>query len=193
MFFPTIVQHARRNLVAYLALFAALTSTGYAATTLLPRNSVGTRQVINRSLLKVDFKPGQLPRGARGPEGPAGDIGPAGIAQVGVADGPAGAMCAAGGGGCQVGSSVATCPSGSVVVGGGWTSDSVDVTVPFATRTAGNTWGVIAINYEGNARSIVAHAICAAGPGVSAAGAVATATQQSLDPTLSRIKARLSG
>jgi len=41
--FPTIIQHTRRNLVAYLALLAALTSSGYAATTkLLPANSVGT-------------------------------------------------------------------------------------------------------------------------------------------------------
>src|SRR5439155_13211207 len=59
----------------------------------------GTRQVINHSLLKADFKPGQLPRGLRGESGPAGangdtgPSGPAGIAQVGAPSGPAAAMC----------------------------------------------------------------------------------------------------
>ena len=51
---PGLLQHVRRNLVAYLALFVALTSTGYAASAkLLPRNSVGSAQVINGSLQKV--------------------------------------------------------------------------------------------------------------------------------------------
>ena len=59
-----VFLHARRHLVAYLALFVALGGTSYASTSrLLPRNSVGTKQVINHSLLKVDFKAGQLPRG----------------------------------------------------------------------------------------------------------------------------------
>jgi hypothetical protein len=63
-------RHLRHNLVAYVALLFALGGTSYAAaTTLLPPNSVGTRQVINGSLLKKDFKAGQLPRGARGPRG----------------------------------------------------------------------------------------------------------------------------
>jgi hypothetical protein len=81
----SVTRHLRRNLVAYLALLFALSSTSYAAATkLLPPNSVGSRQVINGSLLKVDFKSGQLPRGARGPAGAAGATGPAGPA------GPAG-------------------------------------------------------------------------------------------------------
>jgi hypothetical protein len=75
-------RHLGRNLVAYTALFLALGGTSYAATTtLLPPNSVGTRQVINHSLLKKDFKSGQLLRGARGTpgaRGPAGTAGPAG-------------------------------------------------------------------------------------------------------------------
>jgi hypothetical protein len=74
-----VFSHVRRNVVGYLALFVALSGTSYAATTsLLPRNSVGTVQVINHSLLKQDFKAGQLPRGAIGPEGPEGPTGPAG-------------------------------------------------------------------------------------------------------------------
>jgi hypothetical protein len=91
-----VASHVRRNIVGYLALFFALTGTSYAATTLLPGNSVGTEQVINHSLLKVDFKAGQLPRGAAGPQGaqgPKGDAGPQG-AQGGT--GPQGAQGATG-------------------------------------------------------------------------------------------------
>ena len=83
----TVVAHLRAHLVAYLALFFALGGTSFAAVSkLLPANSVGTRQVINGSLLKKDFKRGQIPpRGARGARGPRGDPGPQG------ADGPPGA------------------------------------------------------------------------------------------------------
>jgi hypothetical protein len=70
--------------VASLALLLALGGTGYAASQALPRNSVTTIQVKDRSLLARDFKAGQLPRGAAGPAGPAGAAGPAGPA------GPAG-------------------------------------------------------------------------------------------------------
>src|SRR6478736_2327181 len=157
-------RHLRQHFVAYLALFVALGGTSMAASSaLVPKNSVGTRQVINGSLLKKDFKSGQLPRGPQGPAGDPGNQGPPGVATVGSVSGPAGPMCANGGGACQVGSSTATCPAGSVVVGGGWTSDSVTVTVPFAARTGGTTYGVIGINYDPADRSITAQAICAVG------------------------------
>jgi hypothetical protein len=71
--------------VACVALAVALGGTGYAAT-VLPRNSVGAAQLKNNavtaakvknfSLSRQDFKPGQLPVGARGPAGPAGPAGP---------------------------------------------------------------------------------------------------------------------
>ncbi|HXG75973.1 MAG TPA: hypothetical protein VNJ53_05335 [Gaiellaceae bacterium] len=84
--------------VASLALLVALGGTSFAAATQLARNSVGTAQlragavtnpkirnsavtsakVANRSLLRVDFAPGQLPAGPTGPQGPAGPAGPAG-------------------------------------------------------------------------------------------------------------------
>jgi hypothetical protein len=181
-------RHLRRNLVAYLALLFALSGTSYAAaTTLLPSNSVGTRQVINGSLLKKDFKSGQLPRGRQGDPGDPGNPGPPGIATVGSVSGPAGPMCMQSGGACQVGSSTATCPAGSVVVGGGWTSDSVTVTVPFAARTGGTTYGVIGINYDSAGRSITAQAICAVGPGVSAAAAT-QASSASFESALAHVK-----
>jgi hypothetical protein len=73
--------------VACFALFIALGGVGIAATS-LPRNSVGTKQlrknavtsakVKNHSLLKADFRAGQLPLGAKGAAGPPGPAGPAG-------------------------------------------------------------------------------------------------------------------
>jgi hypothetical protein len=80
--------------IACIALGVALGGTGIAATVALAPNSVGTTQlktdavvsakVKNGSLLKADFKAGQLPAGAKGAAGPAGAAGTAGAA------GPAG-------------------------------------------------------------------------------------------------------
>jgi hypothetical protein len=78
--------------IACIALMIALGGTSYAAAVALPRNSVTTVQVKDRSLLAKDFKQGQLPRGAPGPAGPAGAAGPAG--PTGPA-GPAGGGAAA--------------------------------------------------------------------------------------------------
>jgi hypothetical protein len=81
--FVSASRHLRRNLVAYVALLFALSGTSYAAVTkLLPPNSVGTRQVINHSLLKKDFKRGQLPRGPQGLTGPQGPAGIVGVGRV---------------------------------------------------------------------------------------------------------------
>jgi hypothetical protein len=81
--------------VASIALLVALSGTSIAAVANVPLFSVGTPQlksnavisakVKNRSLLAVDFKQGQLPRGPRGAQGPAGPSGPSGP------QGPAGA------------------------------------------------------------------------------------------------------
>ena len=49
--------------IASLALLLVLGGTGYAASQALPRNSVTSIQVKDRSLLAKDFKSGQLPRG----------------------------------------------------------------------------------------------------------------------------------
>jgi hypothetical protein len=67
-----LTGHLRSNLVAYLALLVALSSTSFAAVTkLLPANSVGTRQVINGSLQGFDLskKAVKALRGLRGPAG----------------------------------------------------------------------------------------------------------------------------
>lgn len=75
------------NVMATIAVFVALGGGSYAAVTTLAKNSVGTKQVRDRSLLARDFRKGQLKRGPAGPVGPAGPagaVGPAGPA------GPAG-------------------------------------------------------------------------------------------------------
>lgn len=69
------------NVTATLALVIALGGTSYAATK-LPRNSVSSVQVKDRSLLKKDFRPGQLPRGKTGAPGPAGPAGQSGSAAI---------------------------------------------------------------------------------------------------------------
>jgi hypothetical protein len=74
--------------IACLALFVALGGGAYAAIR-LPKNSVGTAQlkknsvtttkVKDHSLLKRDFKTGQLPAGPAGAAGAAGPQGPQGL------------------------------------------------------------------------------------------------------------------
>jgi hypothetical protein len=77
----TVTDFLRHNAIALLALFVALGGTSYAVAQ-LPKNSVkakqiapgavGTSEVKDGSLLKTDFKAGQLPAGATGPQGVAG-------------------------------------------------------------------------------------------------------------------------
>jgi hypothetical protein len=76
------------NVTATLALVIALGGTSYAAIK-LPRNSVSSIHVKDRSLLKKDFKTGQLPAGKRGPAGPQGPAGAAGGAGAGGGGGSA--------------------------------------------------------------------------------------------------------
>jgi hypothetical protein len=72
----TLVSYLRRHHLGLLALFVALSGTAYAAT--LPRNSVGTAQLKRNavtsakvkpaSLLRSDFRQGQIPAGPQGPQ-----------------------------------------------------------------------------------------------------------------------------
>lgn len=75
------------NVTSVLALFIALGGGAYAAVN-LPPNSVGSKQIKGNaidsskvrdgSLLKRDFRLGQLPKGNPGPVGPTGNTGPVG-------------------------------------------------------------------------------------------------------------------
>lgn len=83
--------------IACAALLFSLAGTSYAAyTQLLPRNSVGTAQVRDFSLLRKDFRRGQIPAGPRGRVGPAGPAGPAGAQGPAGPAGPSGAAGPAG-------------------------------------------------------------------------------------------------
>ena len=85
--------------VSLVALFVALGGTGYSAVSkLLPKNSVGTKQVINGSLGTVDLskKARAALKGNRGPAGAAGAAGAAGPTGATGAAGPAGATGPAG-------------------------------------------------------------------------------------------------
>ena len=87
------------NVISSIALFVVLGGGAYAATT-LPKNSVGAKQIKKNavsstkvkdgSLLKKDFKSGQLPAGAAGPAGATGPTGPGGAAGPTGPTGPTG-------------------------------------------------------------------------------------------------------
>ena len=75
---------------AAIAAVVALESGSAGLTATLPRDSVGSLQVRDRSLFAKDFAAGQLPRGQRGAEGPQGPAGAAGAQGAAGAAGPAG-------------------------------------------------------------------------------------------------------
>ena len=130
-------------IVACIALLVALGGTSVAAVSQLARNSVGTPQlrtgavtnpklrnnavnsakVANRSLLRVDFRPGQLPAGPVGPQGPAGPAGAAGPA------GPAGPAGVIGG---------ITVRTNSVAIAGGDAQNAALVTARVTASCQGN-------------------------------------------------------
>jgi hypothetical protein len=74
------VRPTPAGVIACLALAIALGGTAVAATTLVPKNSVGSAQVINGSLQKADLSKRTVTalRGARGARGPQGIPGPQG-------------------------------------------------------------------------------------------------------------------
>ena len=93
------------TLIAVLALFVALGGTSFAAVSkLLPKNSVGSAQVINGSLQKTDLsknaveslKGNRGPRGQQGAQGPPGATGPQGAEGQPGATGPQGSTGPAG-------------------------------------------------------------------------------------------------
>jgi hypothetical protein len=111
-------------IISLVALFVTLGGTSYAAITLAPKNSVGSAQVINGSLLKKDLNKKTIAalKGNRGARGPAGAAGAAGAAGPAGPAGPAGATGAAGAAGAAgatgpAGPFPATLPSGKTLTG----------------------------------------------------------------------------
>jgi hypothetical protein len=85
-----VVRYLRRQHLALLALFIMLAGgSAYAATTLVPNNSVGSAQVINGSLQKNDLSKKAV-TALKGNRGPAGRAGPAGSAGSAGAQGAKG-------------------------------------------------------------------------------------------------------
>jgi len=163
-----LVRYARRNHLALVALFVALGSgSAYAAANLVPKNSVGSAQVINGSLQTGDLssravsalkgKAGpQGPSGAQGAAGPQGSAGATGSAGPAGAQGPkgdAGAQGAPGAAGApgQKGDTGATGPPGPVGAGLHYISRTCDniantqseciVTCPATSPVAPNVVG----------------------------------------------------
>jgi Collagen triple helix repeat (20 copies) len=89
--------------VAIVALLVALSGTAVAASSMLPANSVGSRQIVNHSIRKIDLGTA-LPRGPRGRQGPQGiegergPTGPQGLQGLQGPQGPQGAPGLAGAG-----------------------------------------------------------------------------------------------
>jgi hypothetical protein len=82
------------NVVSSLCLFLVLAGgSAFAAAQItgaqIASNAITSAKVKNGSLLKVDFKPGQLPRGPVGPRGPAGANGVNGVNGANGANGTA--------------------------------------------------------------------------------------------------------
>ena len=125
------------------------------------------------------------PVGTPGPAGPAGPAGGSGSLSVTAVQGPTDAQCASGGGACQIGESIATCPAGSVVVGGGYVSQSIRNTVLETRRVSNTSYRVSAGNEYHDSNAITAQAICAPG---SAATRNAHTTAGQLDDTTKRYR-----
>jgi len=87
-----LLGHMRGHLIAYLALFFALGGTSIAAVNALPRNSVGSPQIKNGSIQKVDIARRTISalRGLRGPRGLTGARGATGPAGAAGTQGPKG-------------------------------------------------------------------------------------------------------
>jgi hypothetical protein len=154
--------------VACLALAVALSGTSYADVLNVPPNSVGTphlkanavvsSKVRNRSLLAVDFKPGQLPAGARGPKGDAGAPGVSGYELVtGRSDVT----------NHNFNSLTVSCPAGKRVLGGGGgTAGGVTLgdgpylqgSRPFADGTG---WAIETVRTTSGPSVLLGFAICA--------------------------------
>jgi hypothetical protein len=109
--------------IASIALLVSLTGTSVAAVTAIPRLSVGTAQlrpnavtsakVRNFSLLRRDFRRGQIPAGPTGARGPQGPPGAAGIAALERRDVVTPASTA------NIKTLSAVCPTGKRVIAGG--------------------------------------------------------------------------
>jgi hypothetical protein len=166
-----ILLHLKHNLVAYVALFVALGGSSYAAVRLTPgsvrtsalaegavthgkldANSITSRNVLNGSLTRRDFKRGALaPGGAgspgQGEKGDTGATGPAGGAHIGSKARSSGAVNAPHGASTSV-----------PLTGDGWTQDANELDLIAGTMTVksppactGSFGNALVVNVDGKA------------------------------------------
>lgn|SRR5262245_38009733 len=163
-----VATHIRANVVAYLALFFALGGTSFAAAqTLVPRNSVGSPQVIDNSLRLRDFKRTQRARlrgprgrqGIQGAQGAKGDKGDAGATNVVLVTKVVHAVASAG--------NSVDCPAGARATGGGVTilapgsADILQQSGPIAVGGALTRWGGGVYIASPGGRNVEFDVICA--------------------------------
>jgi hypothetical protein len=156
--------------VALLALFVALGGTAWAVAD-LPRNSVGSEQVRDRSLQRRDFKPGVLRRGPAGPAGPqgpvgaSGPVGPPGLSGYASVTSTGPTTIAPG----AYGFATAECPSGTVQLAGGQAVQGEDSlrslvqveSFPYGTAAGGRGWQVTMRNVGTVPGVMRAYVVCA--------------------------------
>jgi hypothetical protein len=144
------------NVMATIAVFLVLGGGAYAAT-MLPKNSVGTKQLKNGSITpsKLSGAAKESLKGATGPQGSAGPQGSPGATKVVVRFGPV-----------AVGQSVASCQSGEVATGGGGEAVESETWLWFTGPVQGS--GEVPKAWEANATDaantdtlVQAYVICA--------------------------------
>jgi len=175
------------NVVASLALFAALGGSSYAAIAVtgaqvrdgsltgrdVRNSSLTGKDVRNQSLLAQDFKPGQLPAGpkgdpgAPGPKGDKGDTGPKGDPGLPGVSGYQQVVVHK-----QIDPNFsvfteaqATCPAGKVVIGGGAeilnpTQAGLDAVLDASGPRGTTTWRAEAHGFQGFKYTLEVTAIC---------------------------------
>jgi hypothetical protein len=129
-------------------------------------NAVRTGHVLNGSLLLADFRPGQIPQGAKGDKGERGDKGETGATGLRGPEGPPGlaavevvgvAQTAAPG---TYGGLVAPCPAGKTAIGGGVSTSAASAPIT-TSRPQGTGWEGRAYNGTGGNLSVLTYAVCA--------------------------------
>ena len=130
----------------------------------LAANAVTSGQVKNGTLLKEDFKSGQLPAGPPGPAGPRGVPGPKGAPGVSGLERVDASTSSSSANSKSV---VATCPAGKRVIGGGAQAtgsgaNKVSINQNFPD-SSGNKWNAQAVEVVSTGQSwqLQAYALCA--------------------------------
>jgi hypothetical protein len=173
------------NVMATVAVFLVIGGgTAFAATQMLPKNSVGTKQLKNAAVTPAKLSSAAKaamtgpagpagPKGAtgakgangaagakgatgdRGPAGPTGPQGPAGATQVTVHVGPK----------SETGASEVTCPAGEVAVSGGgetgFTEESLVGSTPNVVAGTPTGWVAEAETFAKEPGTVTAYVVCA--------------------------------